>query len=109
MKLQLGKRYVRRDGQISGVIEHNPFNHEYPYVDDKYHNTYTEKGKRFNNLWDHDSDLASVHYESEPNFPIITDPSMMVISVKEYDRLKEIESHLKQVTELWNEIQAEKL
>lgn len=109
MKLQEGKRYVRRDGQLSGIIEHNPFNHDFPFVDEMNRNTYMKDGIRFTKGLEHASDLVSLHYESEPINPAVSGPTMVVISAKEYNRLKEIESHLKQVTELWNEIQAEKI
>ena len=108
MKLQEGKRYVRRDGQLSGVIEHNPFNHDFPFVDEMNRNTYSKNGRRWNEETQHASDLVSLHYESEPINPAVSDTTMVVISAKEYNRLKKIESHLKQVTKLWNEIQAEK-
>lgn len=108
MKLQEGKRYVRRDGQISGVIEHNPFNYEYPFVDADNRNTYSKDGLRFIKGLEHASDLVGLHYDSEPVNPAVSDPSMVVISAKEYNRLKDIEAHLKELQELWNEIQAEK-
>jgi hypothetical protein len=45
MKLQAGKRYIRRDGGVSGELVYNPKqNTHYPYVDSATDETYTEDG-----------------------------------------------------------------
>lgn len=45
MKLELGKRYVRRDGQLTGILEHtnNSFG-QYHFTDPETHLIYTEDG-----------------------------------------------------------------
>lgn len=48
MKLELGKRYVRRDGRLSGILEHtNAEVGQYCFKDPEMRCTYTEEGAYF--------------------------------------------------------------
>jgi hypothetical protein len=44
MKLELGKRYVRRDGEVTGPLEKNDGNPEYPFWDNEHCYSYTPEG-----------------------------------------------------------------
>jgi hypothetical protein len=47
LKIEAGRRYVRLDGQISGIITQRPGNSVYPFVDMSQGTTYTSEGKFF--------------------------------------------------------------
>lgn len=63
LKLEFGKRYVRRDGEISGVLE-DTFTSSYPFLDESQSATYTENGIRISGTSD-PSDLIS-EYVDDP-------------------------------------------
>ena len=43
MKLEYGKRYVRRDGEVTGPLQKNP-SRDYPFNDDANANSYSKTG-----------------------------------------------------------------
>ena len=45
MKLEIGKRYVRRDGKATGGLFERDISTNYPFYDEVYDETYTEEGK----------------------------------------------------------------
>jgi len=44
VKLEYGKRYVRRDGKVSGPLAIAPHNDEYPFVDEVHDEYYMADG-----------------------------------------------------------------
>ena len=65
MKIEAGKRYVRRDGTISGVIRKGCDNDLYPFFDVDSEEYYDENGLWLNET-EHDEDLISEYVESQP-------------------------------------------
>ena len=72
MKIEAGKRYVRRDGKISGVIEKGCTDDLYPFCDDDSGDCYREDG-----LWllgeESDEDLISEYVEPIAEQPAETE------------------------------------
>lgn len=65
MKIEAGKRYVRRDGKISGVIKvHN--NEFYPRFDPRYFIHYTENGMYWKDGKDSRYDLIAEYVPKSP-------------------------------------------
>lgn len=62
MKVEVGKRYVRRDGSISGVMEDCDGHDGYPFADQ--YESYTAGGKYYaDSTKDHEFDLVSEYVE----------------------------------------------
>ena len=65
MKIEAGKRYVRRDGAISGMIREDCNDEDYPFWDDSDGSSYNEYG-----MWltgtEHDEDLIREYVEPQP-------------------------------------------
>lgn len=62
MKVEVGKRYVRRDGSISGVMEACDEHDGYPFADQ--YESYTAGGKYYaDSTKDHEFDLVSEYVE----------------------------------------------
>lgn len=81
--LELGKRYYRRDGKISGEITASPFR-TYPYRDMESGETYTALGKNY------------IGYNL-PEDLIIEHGAVPEAVCKLYDQLKRLEQNIRQV------------
>lgn len=67
-RIELGKRYVRRDGSISGKIQHySSLPNPHKFFDGKYH--YMPDGHGFSDLQDNDIDLVREYVEPAPALP----------------------------------------
>lgn len=63
MKIEAGKRYVRRDGKITKVIENDPDpDRFYEFFDDAWQVYYSEDGKAFDDV-DHEYDIVAEYIE----------------------------------------------
>lgn len=88
MKIETGKRYVRRDGSISGIIWENFSSDEYPFQDERY--MYDSVGKVYHSSEDSRYDLTS-----DDSVGKICHPSRDI----RYDLISEYEETPKQETQ----------
>lgn len=65
MKIELGKRYVRRDGTVSGVLTGRQ-NYLYPFIDRARGSTYTADGKLFSRKEPDPCDLVAEYVKEDP-------------------------------------------
>ena len=80
MKIEVGKRYVRRDGSVSGVISRND-DPDYPFTDEL--DDYTEGGYFWVSATAHPADLVSEYVE-----PVKEIPGLKGYRVVRYGKVK---------------------
>lgn len=65
LKLEVGKRYIRRDGFVTAPLTKNPISAGYPFWDPKEENSYTEDGAFFSSGSESRRDLVAEYVEPE--------------------------------------------
>ncbi len=79
IQIQAGKRYVKRNGEISGVIEDHD-HEEYPFIDSENERSYAADGYYYHREKEDEDDLVSEY--PEPS----AEPSSLVqnVSLRDY-------------------------
>jgi hypothetical protein len=80
LKIEAGKRYIRRDGVISGPIEPNPNTYLYPWFDSKNSYTYASNGNYYADADITKIDLIEEYIEpvTEQEINIIVETEMQI-------------------------------
>ena len=69
LKIEVGKRYVRRDGEITGVIVRSEIEPMYPYMDSSTDHTYMDTGVYYEFKPFHPLDLTTEYIEGSKETP----------------------------------------
>lgn len=110
MKLQLGERYWRRDGVLSGTIIPNE-SVDWPFRDAATDISYTERGGQFTSDVDSAYDLvAKAYFSKEEPSQELPPVDTVTMSSEDYAKMQELEKeveHLKKVIKRKNQIMSD--